>query len=1096
MPQWTSSLTLDWYRALAVPERLAQHRARPASATAHDTDTARGTQRLARWRAEAPFTTDDWWHQRLAGDHASDDEWLTLLGEASEARSAALDDVPAWATALEHACASPATVPVTATLSEKWQTHPTVRFLEAFAPLIQPARARVAAQCARLLQTYPEAPCTATTLATLLDDLLPGQLLPLLTRTMILELHVARVQGVLHGDTAEARFASFLQHISQLAPRTALLQEYPVLGRLVVEGLERWVTVSSEVAHRLCADWQAIQQVFAPSEPPGPVVSITGGAGDTHRGGRSVMIVTWRSGFRLVYKPKSLAIDQHFQQLLQWVNAWGAEPPLRPLTVLDRGTYGWVAYIQAASCTTPEEVQRFYQRQGSYLALFYALAAADLHHENLIAAGEHPYPIDLEAVFHPQLPAGMATPLESPLSRVLGPSVLRSGLLPQRLWAGNQAEGVDISGLGGAPGQHWPGTALRATQAGTDTMHLTPQTVALAESQNRPKLRDQAVDLVAYQDALLTGFTTMYRLLWQHREALLADDGPLACCAEDEVRVLLRPTRTYGTVLHAMHHPDMLRDALERDRLVDRLWAEVPSRPYLQHAVQAECAALRAGDIPLFTTPPTSRRLWSGDGAPIDQVCAASGMELVQQQLQRFSEADLQQQIWLIRASLSTVPKTAHHVPQARPPASTSLAPVTPADLLVQASAIGARLDALALREGEDVAWLGITLAPQAQYWSLAPLGVALYDGLPGVALFLAYLGAITDNAPSQQLAATTWETLRRLVEQHPEMVTSIGAYNGWGGLIYTLTHLATLWEQPRLLDEAEQMVARLPELIARDEALDVIGGAAGCLGSLLALYHVRPTAQTLAVALQCGERLLATAQPMAHGIGWQSAWMPQALAGFAHGAAGMAWALLRLARVTGMARFATAAQQAIAYERSLFVAAQGNWSVPREFSAFPQRFPDGPPCLTAWCHGAPGIGLGRLTSLPRADDAAMQQDLAVALATTATHGMRGNHSLCHGDLGNLELLLEAQRILGHDAGPPTLPELTAQLLHDIRTHGWRCGNPLGVESPGLMTGLAGIGYGLLRLAAPTRVPSVLALAPPRTVWVSHAISGLAALPR
>jgi len=32
----------------------------------------------------------------------------------------------------------------------------------------------------------------------------------------------------------------------------------------------------------------------------------------------------------------------------------------------------------------------------------------------------------------------------------------------------------------------------------------------------------------------------------------------------------------------------------------------------------------------------------------------------------------------------------------------------------------------------------------------------------------------------------------------------------------------------------------------------------------------------------------------------------------------------------------------------------------------------------------------------------------------------------------------------------------------------------------GLMTGLAGIGYGLLRLANPDRVPSVLVLEPPR----------------
>jgi lantibiotic modifying enzyme len=35
------------------------------------------------------------------------------------------------------------------------------------------------------------------------------------------------------------------------------------------------------------------------------------------------------------------------------------------------------------------------------------------------------------------------------------------------------------------------------------------------------------------------------------------------------------------------------------------------------------------------------------------------------------------------------------------------------------------------------------------------------------------------------------------------------------------------------------------------------------------------------------------------------------------------------------------------------------------------------------------------------------------------------------------------------------------------------------VEMPGLMLGLAGIGYGMLRLAEPAHVPCVLRLAPP-----------------
>jgi lantibiotic modifying enzyme len=59
------------------------------------------------------------------------------------------------------------------------------------------------------------------------------------------------------------------------------------------------------------------------------------------------------------------------------------------------------------------------------------------------------------------------------------------------------------------------------------------------------------------------------------------------------------------------------------------------------------------------------------------------------------------------------------------------------------------------------------------------------------------------------------------------------------------------------------------------------------------------------------------------------------------------------------------------------------------------------------------------------------------------------------------------------------LEQITSLLLASISQHGWVTGAPFGVETPGFMTGLAGIGYELLRLASPEQVPSVLSLAPP-----------------
>src|SRR5262249_13085728 len=129
--------------------------------------------------------------------------------------------------------------------------------------------------------------------------------------------------------------------------------------------------------------------------------------------------------------------------------------------------------------------------------------------------------------------------------------------------------------------------------------------------------------------------------------------------------------------------------------------------------------------------------------------------------------------------------------------------------------------------------------------------------------------GALLHEKRYTTLAQAALANLRRQVEASHATVTAIGGFTGWGGLIYAYTHLGTLWEQPALLAEALAMVEQLPDLVAADKTLDVIGGAAGCIGSLLSLYRCSASERALAVAVQCGDRLLATARAMAQGIAW-----------------------------------------------------------------------------------------------------------------------------------------------------------------------------------------------------------------------------------
>ena len=66
---------------------------------------------------------------------------------------------------------------------------------------------------------------------------------------------------------------------------------------------------------------------------------------------------------------------------------------------------------------------------------------------------------------------------------------------------------------------------------------------------------------------------------------------------------------------------------------------------------------------------------------------------------------------------------------------------------------------------------------------------------------------------------------------------------------------------------------------------------------------------------------------------------------------------------------------------------------------------------------------------------------------------------------------MQAGQALKHERWHVEAYRLASPIVESVGGKEYLCGTPLGVDSPGLMTGLAGIGYGLLRLAEPARVP-------------------------
>jgi len=215
----------------------------------------------------------------------------------------------------------------------------------------------------------------------------------------------------------------------------------------------------------------------------------------------------------------------------------------------------------------------------------------------------------------------------------------------------------------------------------------------------------------------------------------------------------------------------------------------------------------------MFVTRPDSRDIWSSSKIRIANFLNEPSMSLVQRCLQQLSETNLKQQLWYIRASLTTLAIDADRVrrPSSSPTKLQTFA-ANSEQLLQAARVIGDRLEELAVRDKDNVTWIGLTPTLTSQL-SLIPLGLDLYGGVAGVALFLAYLGAVTKEERYTTLARSAVTTLLQQIQLGKSFLKLIGGFSGWGGVIYSLTHLAVLWEQPELLTEAEAVVEILPHL-------------------------------------------------------------------------------------------------------------------------------------------------------------------------------------------------------------------------------------------------------------------------------------------
>ena len=383
----------------------------------------------------------------------------------------------------------------------------------------------------------------------------------------------------------------------------------------------------------------------------------------------------------------------------------------------------------------------------------------------------------------------------------------------------------------------------------------------------------------------------------------------------------------------------------------------------------------------------------------------------------------------------------------------------------------------------DSVSWIAPERFPNAAGTEQALAGPQFYDGISGIGLFLAAYYFASKRADVRDLALRCALRLRLDMQSDPvaKHTTGTGGLVGPASVLYPLVRLADWLKMPELLESAQELATAItPGQILEEDRLDVMGGCAGTLLALLSFIEEvsamgMDTGIAMDLAILCGRRLLENRISYKSGPrAWPAAGSPPA-SGFGHGAAGIAYALVRLFQHTGQEEFRDAAIEGFAFERSLYLPELQTWYDPR--SQRPLR-------KASWCEGAPGIALGLLHSVLAVDSHALRHDLEQALTITRFLPASPLDHLCCGNFGRVEIMNIAGSITGRLQLTEHARELARQVLEHAAASGFRfhphdqaASRQQGFElNPSLFLGLSGIGYTLLRLSYPDLFPSFLML--------------------
>ncbi|MGJ3257331.1 MAG: type 2 lanthipeptide synthetase LanM [Alcanivorax sp.] len=932
-----------------------------------------------------------------------------------------------------------------------------VPFESLFLPIIESQRKELISACPRWDTQFSDQAKDC-----LCRDLLQ-RLSANLSRCLEHEFSLFRLKQAPSNPQGTALYQDFLNNLANGDIQPFLLK-YAYATRLASLTLEQWLNNQIRLSRHLDDDRQALAHHFG-VPTSARVETVSTGLSDRHHNGQSVTKTVFSGGITLYYKPRGMVLESRIAELCGELDAslTAIVPP-----VISRHDHGWVTEITGQTA----DPDRYYAQAGKIIFAAWMFAGTDLHDENVMPSTDGPVIIDAEMLASPiPLSTGSsssASMLASTTTRAEDATVLRSGLLPRWLSYGD-GTAIQISGI--SAGKKYL-TDLKThcwVHINTDRMALQTEWISV-DTANKKTSLPPASD---YEAAILEGFCSLVeparrlaaRPQWEHTLATLMN----GC----EVRFLVRDTTLYATLEQTVRHPRhalTLLDAEIEQECLAATFLSHNSRPHVWPFLAEEKASLQNGDIPHFVVAANQTHWQTRDGQSIE-LFARSGLDEIRERFSQISDTDIALQSSLIKSCLFTTREDFEVKPT--PQAAKGVAgPGSPLNPLHVATRIGDALLNMAIKRpeahGKMPTWIAAQSLGARHPSTVRALEASLYDGQAGMGLFFAALAQRTQAPRFQQASENIFRGLLAKGEHwNEELDNRHGGLVGRPSLLFALHHAITLAELDSLRPDHKKLCTSLIEntFTPSGQSADWISGLAGAIA---AMTPCLPLPQHQAYLDSLLEQFISI-ESSSLLAGWPEKGKTPAISGqhfmtgAGHGIAGPILSLCQLLEPIPPADRPAPALRVLT-ECSRFLDAQWveeerNWKASAEPTALADS--DG------WAHGSAGI-LVALGALQRITGSAQACADKAAARLRERPLMQWDH-LAMGNCG----LIETWLLLGEQ---DQASQLANRMLGRYQSQqSWAIPGGESMQ-PAMFTGIAGIGYSLLRLEQPTLLPSLLSL--------------------